>query len=213
MTSAPFIISQSSPSGTAFIFADVFDEYAYHPETLTAPPSIRPRDKIKHKKRKPKQRARQSQPETSETESDSGEDENDKSYAPDEEDDDEAEKDDYMPENSAFEVPLDTLIECLNIFGTAGSLAGAFSESNNAGRGKARARVRGGRQGGMRGNNDDSDPQENDAEEGNARGLDAFFGGKAEKKTSMRLSYPGSGYPLTLIVSVSAFHLISFGAI
>ncbi|KAF8869941.1 Rad1/Rec1/Rad17 [Gymnopilus junonius] len=180
--------------GTAFIFADVFDEYAYHPETLTAPPSIRPRDKAKNKKRKRAKRAQPKQGELSETESETEDDENDKSYQPDADEDVEAEREGYYPENSAFEVPLDTLIDCLNIFGTAGSLAGAFnsSDSGNGGRGKARI------EGEEEGKDDEG------AEGANPRGLDAYFGGKTEKKTSMRLSYPGAGYPLTLIVAEDA---------
>lgn len=33
-----------------------------------------------------------------------------------------------------------------------------------------------------------------------ARGLEHFFGGGSDKKTGMRLSYAGSGYPLTLLL-------------
>ena len=35
---------------------------------------------------------------------------------------------------------------------------------------------------------------------GAAQGLEQFFGGGNEKRTSMRLSYAGPGYPLTLLL-------------
>lgn len=141
---------------------------------------------------------------SSETETDTdGEDARDE-YDPDKEGEDEEDDEELglvTPENAAFEIPLNTLIECLNIFGTAGPSTGnlgAASESAGGGRGKGR--VRGGGNAWQRAPNDDNES----GEEGQGRrGLETFFGG-AEKKTGMRLSYPGGGYPLTLIMCVYA---------
>jgi cell cycle checkpoint protein len=93
-------------------------------------------------------------------------------------------------DNAAFEIPLNTLIECLNIFGTAGAInamaaiSGAGGASSNSKQAKKWRRAGDG----------DSD--------GEGRvGLEAYFGPNAgEKRTGMRLSYLGAGYPLTLIM-------------
>ncbi|KAL0577082.1 checkpoint clamp complex protein Rad1 [Marasmius crinis-equi] len=100
--------------------------------------------------------------------------------------------------NSAFEIHLNTLIECLNIFGTAGGSggsgsgkhvqwkqAGAGEEQNSsgdedAGDGKGKSRKK--------------------TAQGGNTSLDLFFT-KSERKTSMRMSYLGSGYPLTLLIA------------
>ncbi|KAJ7826646.1 Rad1-domain-containing protein [Mycena leptocephala] len=71
--------------GTAYIFADIFDEYTYNSESPAAP-------------------------------------QNSQNSDPEEED------------NSAFEIPLNTLIECLNIFGTAGSSGSAASAGGTTGK-------------------------------------------------------------------------------
>ena len=155
--------------GTAFIFSEAFDEYTYHAEPPSPPARARPR----------KSKQDQTDPNASRTESDS---------------DDKSEPEEL--DNAAFEIPLNTLIECLNIFGTAsainamaaisGSSGGGGSSSNNK---QAKKWRRAGD-----GNSDD---------EGRGRGLEAYFGPSAgEKRTGMRLSYPGAGYPLTLIMYV-----------
>ncbi|KAF9244225.1 Rad1/Rec1/Rad17 [Melanogaster broomeanus] len=100
--------------------------------------------------------------------------------------------------STTFEIPLITLIECLNIFGTANM----SSSSSGASKGKRWRREddvsddgdgRGYSNSG-RGNNRDN---------ANATGmnrLEQYFGGNA-KRTSMRLSYAGPGYPLTLLLA------------
>jgi len=119
---------------------------------------------------------------------------------------------DEISNNAAFEVPLNTLIECLNIFGTAGPATGVIgpsssNERSGAGGGGGRGRGRGSAGGGQgrgwrRGDNNDSDQEDG----GRPRGLDMYFGaGASEKRTGMRLSYFGGGYPLTLIMCVLSF--------
>ncbi|KAJ7090378.1 Rad1/Rec1/Rad17 [Mycena belliarum] len=96
----------------------------------------------------------------------------------------------------AFEIPLNTLIECLNIFGTAGSTSAANTTS------KHKKWKRAG---------EDSDPEEDDDARGRrqsngtgAKGIDSYFGSAAEKGTGMRMTYAGSGYPLTLLIAEDA---------
>ncbi|KAK7035810.1 cell cycle checkpoint protein RAD1 [Favolaschia claudopus] len=137
--------------GTAYIFANTFDEYTYHSETPPAPQNSQ----------------------------DSDGDEDD---------------------NSAFEIPLNTLIECLNIFGTAGS------SGSGAGAGNATSKYKKWKRPG-----EDSEPEGDDDDRGwrssnggsGARGIDQYFG-NTEKGTGMRMSYAGSGFPLTLLIAEDA---------
>ncbi|KAJ7684525.1 Rad1/Rec1/Rad17 [Mycena polygramma] len=138
--------------GTAYIFADIFDEYTYNSESPAAPQDSQ----------------------TSE---------------PEEED------------NSAFEIPLNTLIECLNIFGTAGSSGSAAGTSGTTGKYKKWKRA-----------GDDSD-QEGDDDDGHRRrssngaggkSIDHYFGAASDKGTGMRMTYAGSGFPLTLLIAEDA---------
>ena len=104
---------------------------------------------------------------------------------------------DYTGITSSLEVPLDVIIECLNVFGTAGTAntiipkdpaksrkykkpgqAGDGGEENERGRGGS---ARGGSVGKF----------------GNNR-LDEFFGVK--DGTGLRISYAGAGYPLVLLM-------------
>jgi cell cycle checkpoint protein len=154
--------------GTAFIFSEVFDEYTYHAE----PP---PRQAARPQKPKP----RQADPNASGTDSDSENGENKEEL-----------------DNAAFEIPLNTLIECLNIFGTAGAMNSMAATSGSSGGGGAPSNSKQSKKW-RRVGDGDSDG------EGRAggRGLEAYFGPNAgEKRTGMRLSYPGAGYPLTLIM-------------
>ncbi|KAG6865679.1 hypothetical protein C0991_000449, partial [Blastosporella zonata] len=94
--------------------------------------------------------------------------------------------------NVGFEIPLNTLIECLNIFGTAGAppanTGTKFKKWKKSG--------------------DDSDHDEDDDRGGRgrstARGLDPYFSGSSEKRTGMRLTYGGPGQPLTLLLAEDA---------
>ena len=101
-------------------------------------------------------------------------------------------------DNAAFEIPLNTLIECLNIFGTAGPMNAIAAISGSSGGGGAPSNSKQAKKW-RRVGDGDSDG------EGRAggRGLEAYFGPSAgEKRTGMRLSYLGAGYPLTLIMYV-----------
>lgn len=187
----------------AFIFSDVFDEYAFHPEH-PPPPKVREQPPRATKKVKSRGNHEQTSSEVSETESESekdnvakdgdwrnSEDPSQRSRARDGETRDDADEGQI---NVAFEIPLNTLIECLNIFGTAGPSSGAVSASGvgAAGRGHGWRRANE--------NNDDSDIDDGGGRRG---GLDAYFAAAAggqEKRTSMRMSYFGPGYPLTLIM-------------
>ena len=103
--------------------------------------------------------------------------------------------------NSAFEIQLNTLIECLNIFGTA---SGSSGNSKNVQIKQAN---------GEQGSSDDENRNDGDHGDGeerrrNKRGpqtgntsLDLFFNSSG-RKTSMRMSYLGSGFPLTLLMYV-----------
>lgn len=76
--------------------------------------------------------------------------------------------------NAAFEIPLNTLIECLNIFG-----APSVSTTSKTKKWKQNA------EDGMNHDNDQTGP------------LDRYFPSSG-KGTAMRMSYDGTGYPLTL---------------
>ncbi|KAL4255741.1 rad1 family protein [Pleurotus pulmonarius] len=122
---------------TAYIFADIFDEYVYHSE---AAPS------------------QQSQ--------------------------------DDGVDNVAFEIPLNTLIECLNIFGTAGTHPS--STTSGAKRWKKQGEDKG------------SDEEEGEGANNKRRGIAQYFGAGPEKSTGMRLTYEGAGFPLTLLIAEEA---------
>lgn len=89
-----------------------------------------------------------------------------------------------------FEIPLNTLLECLNIFGTATAAPTNLSSGSKV---KKEKRL----------NNQGSDEE---GAEGRRGALDNFFAaaGGQDKKTGMRMSYNGAGYPLTLIMSVGS---------
>ena len=142
------MLKPPSRPGTAFIFADIFDEYSYHSENPALASPLQ-----------------------------------------------DSQGDEQM-DNAAFEIPLNTLIECLNIFGTAGP---ASTNMNNTGKYKKWKKAgedsdhddddEGGGGGGGRGRGN-----------GHAQGIESYFGGGSEKRTGMRMSYAGTGYPLTLLM-------------
>ena len=92
---------------------------------------------------------------------------------------------------TALEFPLDTLIECLNIFGSAtGSVGGQISQ-------KKRWKKPGEESG------DDDNVDEQNDRPGRSREngkIDQYFANKSGKSTGMKLSYIGEGYPLTLLL-------------
>ncbi|GLB35461.1 putative repair protein Rad1/Rec1/Rad17 [Lyophyllum shimeji] len=132
--------------GTAFIFCDIFDEYAYHspnPPVATSQGS----------------------------------------------------EDADIVDNVAFEVPLNTLIECLNIFGTAGPASTTVSSSSKYKKWR------------KAGEDSDHDGDDEHGDRGRSvagRGIDSYFTGGSEKRTSMRMTYAGEGHPLTLLLAEDA---------
>jgi len=97
-------------------------------------------------------------------------------------------------QNAALEIPLNTVIECLNIFGSAGSLGS--SEPSTKGKKWKKG-------------DDDSDREGGGGEDMNARGLGNYLGigGGSEKRTGMRLTYSGPGAGLKLIMCAHLFHI------
>ena len=99
--------------------------------------------------------------------------------------------DDDENEFATFQIHLNVLIECLNIFGTAGPISAPITgnANNNFKRWKR--------------NEEDGGSDHEGVGEGDGRargrGLAAYFAG-SEKSTSMRMSYAGDGYPLTLMM-------------
>lgn len=94
-----------------------------------------------------------------------------------------------------FEMPLNILIESLNLFGTAGSMNASPNSSGTANAGKTRRWKRAG------------DPPDEDDRRGGGGGdaagganarIDNYF--KSQKSTGMRISYAGPGYPLCLLM-------------
>ena len=93
-------------------------------------------------------------------------------------------------ENTTFEVPLNTLLECLNIFGTA---SGNIISSGNSNSGKFKKRK------------ENASEDEGDGQGRDSRPIEHYFGGGTEKRTGMRLSYNGAGHPLTVLLLVDQF--------
>ncbi|KAI0685681.1 Rad1-domain-containing protein [Cerioporus squamosus] len=100
--------------------------------------------------------------------------------------------------NTAFEIPLNTLMDCLNIFGTAGAMPGSSSKKKKKG-GDADDEDAGG---GIGGGRKDKGKGRADAAADNSR-LDQWFA-PAKGTTGMRMSYAGRGHPLTLLVTEEA---------
>jgi cell cycle checkpoint protein len=89
--------------------------------------------------------------------------------------------------STVFEVPINTFIDCLNIFGTAGASATTSNKLKK-----------------WKGDGDDDDDDElagRRAGDQGQRRQQTFLGG-TEKGTGLRMSYAGPGYPLVLIMCV-----------
>ncbi len=93
---------------------------------------------------------------------------------------------------TAFEIPLHTLMDCLNVFGTAGQAPGASAKKKKDGDDDD-----GPGGGGGGGGKKDKGKGRADADAGNARLEEWFAPGKG---TGMRMSYAGPGHPLTVLV-------------
>jgi cell cycle checkpoint protein len=88
----------------------------------------------------------------------------------------------------AFEIPLNTLIECLNIFGTAGPIFNSNASANSNKKKWRRVDA-------------DDDRGSGDERERRRGPIDNYFSaGKDDKRTGMRMSFAGAGYPLTLLM-------------
>ncbi|QRV86443.1 cell cycle checkpoint Rad1 [Ceratobasidium sp. AG-Ba] len=91
-----------------------------------------------------------------------------------------------------FEIQLDVLLECLNIFGTAGG--NLMTKSGGAGGGgNAETKAKGKGQGRGKGR---------ETVDLNVNRLDNYF--VSSKATALRMSYQGEGYPLTLLLAEDA---------
>lgn len=132
------MLIKSMAEGTAYVFADIFDEYAYTPEASVS----------------------STQASTQEMETD--------------------QDDEQAQESTSFEIPLNTLLECLNIFGTA---SGSSLPSGS----KFKKWKDGGGSGDEMG-------------EGGQMRVEHYFGGGSEKRTGMRLTYNGAGHPLVVLL-------------
>ncbi|KIK54531.1 hypothetical protein GYMLUDRAFT_249463 [Collybiopsis luxurians FD-317 M1] len=138
--------------GTAYVFADVFDEFTYHPEVTEGQSSQQPTIQ--------------------------------------------EEETDYC---SAFEISLNTFMECMNIYGTA---SGSSSKS-----GKLKPFKNYGDE--SNGPESDDDQAEGAQDRGDKRSKpgggrsEHFFGG-SERGTGMRLTYIGPGFPLTVTLAQDA---------
>jgi cell cycle checkpoint protein len=152
----------STVTAMAFINADIFDEYTYTPS-----PSSRTNRHL-HRSRS------SSSPPSSQTENSDEDKDEDKDEEP----------------SVAFEIPLNTLIDCLNIFGTAGSFSTSSASSSSNKKRWRRA-------------DDDDDGGFGEEREARRGPIDNYFsGGKDEKRTGMRMSFAGAGYPLILLMWV-----------
>ncbi|KAK8869534.1 hypothetical protein IAR55_000100 [Kwoniella newhampshirensis] len=102
----------------------------------------------------------------------------------------------YNPPSTpaTFELSLDALLQCLNIFGNAGSSSvGSISSSAGGGGGRTKRRWAGdGESGGMGG---DHEADEVDQRRGGRGG---------EKRTGMRMEWKGLGYDLSILLSDDA---------
>lgn len=96
-------------------------------------------------------------------------------------------------QTTAFEIPLNTLMDCLNILGTAGVAPNSTSKKKK----KADDDSDGGT--GAR-RKDKGKGRADDLAAGNSRLEQWFTPGKG---TGMRMSYAGPGHPLTLLVYVN----------
>ncbi|KAG8734478.1 ssDNA endodeoxyribonuclease [Ceratobasidium sp. 428] len=90
-----------------------------------------------------------------------------------------------------FEVQLDVLLECLNIFGTAGGNLMSKAGGGGGGGGESKGKAKG--QGKGKGR---------DTVDLNVNRLDNYF--TSSKATALRMSYQGEGYPLTLLLAEDA---------
>lgn len=99
-----------------------------------------------------------------------------------------------------FELRCDALLECLNVFGTAGSVSATSNAKSN------KKKYRGWRKLGQGSGSDSDDGGGGGASarsgqqmgSGGSARIDQSSGG--QKPTGLRMSYEGEGHPLTLLV-------------
>lgn len=197
----------------AFIFSQVFDDFDVK----------RPKHTRRRRRRSPKMLVPNSDTEEEDEMDEPGaagrarqQEGSDDDEEGDEEYEDEEEE--VAPGNYtiAFQINLNVLIDCLNIFGTAGPVtapsAGAHKKFTRQGQGGGDGEDQNQNPNHNQGGND-SDDGEPGARRGGASGgagagagqrtlQPVSLGGQTnvEKKTSVRMAYAGDGYPLQLIV-------------
>jgi cell cycle checkpoint protein len=93
-----------------------------------------------------------------------------------------AEDDEIAVPSTTFEIALDTLVECLNIFGSGGGVIIPAPSEKNGKRG-------------WHNKGDDNDDRPN-----RTGALKTSWNKGAEKVTMMKMTYQDTGYPLTLIL-------------
>ncbi|KAA1477107.1 Rad1-domain-containing protein [Dentipellis sp. KUC8613] len=152
ITSSGFTVAVEearSVLATAYVFADIFDEYTYTPAPTPAPRAHTPTSSLTP----PPPTATPAEDKT-----------------------------------TVLEIPLATLIDCLNIFGTAGAAGGGAKHKRW-----------------LRPGDDDDADRDGDGDGAGGRGrgkIDQYFtAAGGEKSTGMRMTYTGEGHPLTLLVA------------
>ncbi|KAH8834046.1 Rad1/Rec1/Rad17 [Flagelloscypha sp. PMI_526] len=105
--------------------------------------------------------------------------------------DEDMDAEDELEENESFEFPINTFLECLNIFGSAG---GAIGGSTNA--------FKRWRKDGEPDDAEEIGSDKPDPAAAGTRRIETYFGGGSgsEKRTGMRMTWYGDGYPLTLLL-------------
>jgi cell cycle checkpoint protein len=129
----------------------------------------------------------------------------DYAYTPPSQDEDDVPEGSTPPPrpSTIFELPLNVLVDCLNIFGTA-SVAATSSASLKRSRGEL-ADVDGGGSGGGRGRGRGGRGDRQESGDENQSRLQQFFGGGEKGTTGLRMRFAGAGYPLTLSMLVLTF--------
>jgi len=115
---------------------------------------------------------------------------------PEDEEEQEESTSQETPDPNSFQIDLETLLECLNIFGSGSS---TISQSDN----RKKSKWKGGTHGS---DSDDEGGRRRNKKNGIAKGnatIDQYFFTGGGKKTGMRLSYAGPGHPLVLILFVT----------
>ncbi|KAL1698803.1 Rad1/Rec1/Rad17 [Schizophyllum commune] len=90
---------------------------------------------------------------------------------------------------AAFEVPLSTVLECLNIFGSAGPGAASSSAAHKKWR---------------RAEDEEEGDGEGEGRRRGGKGIEHYIGASGDNRTGMRLSFLGEGHPMVLLLAEDA---------